>query len=58
MKKKTHKTETTMVIDAKITVIMDGEPNEKPDLVEIAEGLKRNLNADNVVVNGAKIFVM
>lgn len=57
MKKKANKIETTNIIDASITFILEGEPDDNPDLVKIAETLRDQLGADNVVVRGVKSFV-
>lgn len=57
MKKKANKIEITTIIDASITFILEGEPDDNPDLVKIAETLRDQLGADNVVVRGVKSFV-
>lgn len=54
---KTKKKEMTTEIEAKITFIVDGEPKEDIDLVALAEKLKEQLGADNVVIKRVKNFV-
>lgn len=54
---KNKKKEMTTEIEAKITFIVDGEPKEDIDLVALAEKLKEQLGADNVVIKRVKNFV-
>lgn len=54
---KTKKKELTTEIEAKITFIMEGEPTEDVDLVALAEKLKEQLGADNIVIKRVKNFV-
>lgn len=54
---KTEKKEMTTEIETKITFIMEGEPKEDIDLVALAEKLKEQLGADNIVIKRVKNFV-
>lgn len=54
---KTKKKEMTTEIEAKITFVVDGEPKEDIDLVALAEKLKEQLGADNVIIKRVKNFV-
>lgn len=54
---KTKKKEMTTEIEAKITFVVDGEPKGDIDLVALAEKLKEQLGADNVVIKRVKNFV-